>query len=141
MERNASYELEMIDELPDTATNSPLEDQLRRIQYDPERHAPRWGRIGRYGGPSHAAAAGSAANILRKRHGDTPDVEGWRFETRRIEEGTATGLFAQYNPERIIPGEREKNVERYEEFKQSQREAAQRRAEKKAAASRETVDA
>jgi hypothetical protein len=134
VERNVDYDLEMVDDLPDTNTNSPLEDQLRRIQYDPERHAPRWGRIGRYDGPSHAAAAGSAANVLRKRHGDTAEVEGWRFETRRIEEGTATGLFAQYNPDRVVPGRREENVERYEEFKQKQREAGQRRAEKKKAA-------
>lgn len=134
VERNVDYDLEMVDDLPDSATNSPLEDQLRRIQYDPGRYAPRWGRIGRYDGPSHAAAAGSAANVLRKRHGDTPGVEGWRFETRRIDGGDATGLFAQYDPERVVPGEREHNQSRYEEYKQKQREAGQRRAEKKAAA-------
>ena len=136
MERNVEYDLEMVEDLPDTdyRTNSPLEDQLRRIQYDPSRYAPRWGRIGRYDGPSHAAAAGSAASVLRKRHGDSPDVEGWRFETRRIEEGTATGLFAQYNPERVVPGRREENREKYEEYKDRQRQLGQRRAEKKAAA-------
>lgn len=133
MNKAATYELEMLDDLPDPASNSPLEDQLRRLQYDPERHAPRWGRIGRYDGQSHAAAAGSAANTLRKRHGETPDVEGWRFETRRIEEGTATGLFAQYNPDAIVPGKREENEQRYEEWKARQREASARRAEKKAA--------
>lgn len=133
MQRDVDYTLEMFDEIPDTGSNSPLEDQLRRIQYDAERHAPRWGRIGRYDGASHAAAAGSAKNTLQKRHGDTPDVEGWRFEVRRIEEGQASGLFAQYNPERILPGLREENVKRYEEFKQKQREASARRAERKAA--------
>lgn len=131
-QRDVNYDLEMFDEIPDPGSNSPLEDQLRRIQYDADRHAPRWGRIGRYDGASHAAAAGSAKNTLQKRHGDTPDVEGWRFEVRRIEEGSASGLFAQYNPDRIIPGKREENGKRYEEFKSKQREAAARRAEKRA---------
>lgn len=136
MDRNVDYDLEVVENIPQSTANSPLEDQLRRIQYDPERHAPRWARIGRYYGESHAAAAGSAANTLRKRHGDSNEVEGWRFEVRRIDGGDSTGLFAQYDPNRVRPGLREANDERYEEFKAKQREAAAKRAAKKVAASR-----
>lgn len=133
MARDVNYDLEMVDDIPMPGSNSPLEDQLLRLSGDPQRHAPRWGRIGKYDGNSHAAAAGSAANTLRKRHGDTADIEGWRFETRRINEGNATGLFAQYNPAAIVPGRREENELRYEEWKARQREASARRAEKRAA--------
>jgi hypothetical protein len=128
MERSVTYELETYDELPELTRSasgqggSPLEAQLRRIMYDPDRHAPRWGRIGRYDSQSHGAAANSAANVLRKRHGETQAVEGWRFEVRRIEEGQATGLFAQYDPHVIEPGLREQNAEKYEEYKDRQRE-------------------
>lgn len=133
VDRAVEYDLEVVDDIPDTNANSPLEDQLRRIQYDPERHAPRWARIGRYFGESHGAAAGSAANTLRKRHGDRQEVEGWRFEVRRIDGGDATGLFAQYDPGRVIPGLREENTEKYEKFKARQRENARARAAEKLA--------
>lgn len=133
MERSVEYDLEVVDDIPESSANSPLEDQLRRIQYDPERHAPRWARIGRYYGESHAAAAGSAANTLRKRHGSDAEVEGWRFEVRRVDGGDATGLFAQYDPDRVVPGKREENDARYEQFKARQREAAKSRSGKKAA--------
>src|SRR5215472_1707431 len=123
MDRNVDYEMEDVEDLQESTPNRPLEDQLRRIQYNPERHAPKWARIGRYFGESHSAAAGSAASTLRKRHGDNPGVEGWRFETRRIENGEASGLFAQYDPGRVEPGLREENDKRYEVFKEKQRDA------------------
>jgi len=130
VERSVSYDLETYDDLPDgdgqRRGQSPLEAQLQRIMDDEERHAPRWGRIGRYDGASHAAAASAAANVLRKRHGERQAVEGWRFEVRRIEDGTATGLFAQYDPEIVEQGLKEQNDEKYEVYKQQQRERAQR---------------
>jgi hypothetical protein len=134
MERSVTYELETYDELPDRDLpasgrgGSPLEVQLQRIMEDPERHAPRWGRIGKYDSQSHGAAANSAANVLRKRHGETQAVEGWRFEVRRIEEGQATGLFVQYDPHVVEPGLKEQNAEKYEEWRDRQREKAKARA-------------
>ena len=131
--RSVSYDLEMHDDLPDRVTAqgaaSPLEDQLQVIMWDEDRWAPRWARIGRY---ANAAAAAAAANTLRKRHGDTPEVEGWRFESRRIDGGDASGLFAQYDPDQIVPGRREQNAEQYKAYKKRQAEARLRRIEEKA---------
>lgn len=131
--RAVTYDLEMHDELPErvgsTGTNSVLEDQLKRIAGNPQHYAPRWGRIGRY---ANSAAASSAAAVLRKRHGDTAEVEGWRFEVRRIDNGEATGLFAQFDPKAVIPGKREENQVRYEVWKQRQKEARNRQASEQA---------
>lgn len=134
MTRNVSYDLEVHDELPERTGNGPggasvLEDQLKRIAGQPDHHAPRWARIGRY---ANSAAAASACAVLRKRHGDTQDVEGWRFETRRIDNGEATGLFAQFNPKVVVPGKREANEKRYRDYLNRQKEARVRVAEEKA---------
>jgi hypothetical protein len=119
----------MVDELPGRASSvgaSPLEDQLRKIKDNPSHHAPKWGRIGRY---ANSAAASATANHLRRRHCGEGGVhtEGWRFETRRIDEGEASGLFAQYNPKEIQPGLREVNDKAYDAFKKRQTEAAKER--------------
>lgn len=122
--REASYDLEIVEGLPHETVSpgySPLEDQLSKIVHNPENHAPRWARIGRY---NKAPAANSAKAVLLKRHGDTAQVEGWRFATRRIDGGEATGLFAQYDPDKVVPGLREQNKERYREYQERQREAA-----------------
>lgn len=135
MERNVSYDLEVHDDLParperhNAEGASVLEDQLKKIVAHPDHHAPRWARIGRY---ANGAAAAAAANTLRKRHGSSPEVEGWRFETRRIENGEATGLFAQYDASKVVPGKAEENAEKYREWKARQAEARTRRAEDKA---------
>lgn len=123
------YELQVHDELPPaTATQggSVLEDQLKRIKFNAELHHPKWARIGRY---NNAPAAASAKMTLQRRHGSSPEVEGWRFETRRIDNGEATGLFAQYNGEWIVPGKREENTARYQEYKERQAEARRVRLE------------
>ncbi len=139
MASDVTYDLEVLDDIPDKGafgggTFSPLEDQLHAIIHNPNHHAPKWARIGRY---ANAAAAAAACNTLRKRHGDTQDVSGWRFETRRIDNGEATGLFAQYDSSKIIPGKREENQVKYEEFKARQTEARKARAEAKAKADAE----
>lgn len=139
-ERSVDYGLEMVDELPERTHNSgsPLEDQLRRILYDAERHAPKWGRIGAYHGANHAASAASSVQSLRRKHGDHPEVEGWRFETRRCKvqvddkQVEGTGIFAQYTPGVAIPGKREENQVEYEKFKARQAEAKRIRDEEKA---------
>ena len=86
-----------------------------------------WARIAKYSSAEHVAAAGAAAAILRRRHGETPDVEGWRFETRRVDEGAASGLFAQYDPYAIVPGRSEENQVKYEQWRKRQAEAAKQR--------------
>ncbi len=134
MARDVTYDLEVVDDIPErggpgSGVASPLEDQLAKIADNPDRHHPKWGRIARY---ANAAAASSAANTLRKRHGDTAGVEGWRFEVRRIDNGEASGLFAQYNGDAVIPGRKQLNDERYKEYKLRQADAARARLEKKA---------
>lgn len=140
--KSVDYELEVHDELParpDRAAGggaSVLEDQLGRIVGNEGAHHPRWARIGKY---ANSAAAGSAALTLRKRHGDTPEVEGWRFETRRIDNGEATGLFAQYNPRVIVPGKKEENAKVYREWRARQAEARRVTLEEKARAEAEQI--
>ena len=128
--RSVDYATEIVAELPDaTPTNgpSPLEDQLKDIEANTEYHYPLWARIGKYSSAEHVAAAGAAANILRRRHGDDESVEGWRFETRRVDNGAASGLFAQYNPEATVPGKAEQNRVVYEAWRRRQAEAAKQR--------------
>lgn len=138
--RSVDYAMTIVSELPDptpSAGPSPLEDQLADIVDNTEYHFPLWARIGKYTSAEHVAAAGAAASILRRRHGDDETVEGWRFETRRIDNGTASGLFAQYNPKEIVPGKAEQNKVVYEAWRRRQAEAARqrniKRAEKNAA--------
>lgn len=115
-----------------------MEDQLADIVDNSEYHYPLWARIGKYTSAEHVAAAGAAASILRRRHGDDETVEGWRFETRRIDNGVASGLFAQYNPGAVQPGKAEQNKVVYEAWRRRQADAARqrnlKRAEKAAAA-------
>lgn len=129
--RNVEYGTQLVSELPEQMPSvgpSPLEDQLQNIIDNSNYHAPRWARIGKYSSAEHVAAAGSAASILRRKHGDKPDVEGWRFETRRVDEGEASGLFAQYDPKAIVPGKAEENKVKYEQWRVRQAAAAKQRA-------------
>jgi hypothetical protein len=133
--RSVDYATSIVSELPDqtpSAGPSPLEDQLEEIAGNREYHAPLWARIAKYSSAEHVAAAGAAANILRRRHGEDESVEGWRFETRRVDNGTASGLFAQYNPELIMPGKAEQNTVVYEAWRRRQAEAGKVRAMKRA---------
>ena len=137
--KGVDYELELHDDIPDAARRSStgksvLETQLAKIMVNPAHHAPRWARIAKY---ANSAAAASAAAVLRKRHGDTQEVEGWRFETRRIENGQATGLFAQYDAEQIVPGRKEENAEKYSEYKARQKQALEQKAAEAARAEAE----
>ena len=136
--RSVDYATSIVSELPDatpSAGPSPLEDQLADIVANREYHYPLWARIAKYSSAEHVAAAGAAANILRRRHGEDESVEGWRFETRRVDNGAASGLFAQYNPAEIVPGKAEQNQAVYEAWRRRQAEASRqrtlRRAEKR----------
>ena len=130
-EKNVNYELVVEDDLPggeQPLPYSPLEDQLVEVMAKQDLWAPKWVRIGKY---QNQAAASAAANLLRKRHGDVEAVEGWRFECRRIDGGENTGLFVQYDPNVIIPGKKEENRAKYQEWKKRQAEAKKVRAEQK----------
>lgn len=132
--RNVQYGTKIVEDLPDQAPSvgaSPLEDQLQDIYDNPEYHAPKWAGIAEYSSAEHVAAASAAAGILRRRHGDDQSVEGWRFETRRINGGEASGLFAQYDPKAIVPGKAEENSVKYEQWRKRQADAAKQRAAKR----------
>jgi hypothetical protein len=133
--RAVDYATAIVAELPEatpSAGPSPLEDQLQEIIDNSEYHAPLWARIAKYSSAEHVAAAGAAANILRRRHGDDESVEGWRFETRRVDNGMASGLFAQFSPNAIMPGKADENKIVYEAWRQRQAEAAKVRATRRA---------
>ena len=66
-----------------------------------------------------------AAATLRNRHGDVY-VEGWQFATRKVDEGTRTGLFVCYEPGKVEQGGRKR-------FEKVQAEAKAKRAAAKAA--------
>jgi hypothetical protein len=132
--RSVNYETTLVDSLPEQAPSagaSPLEDQLELIAGNEEYHAPMWARIAKYSSAEHVAAAGAAASILRRRHGEDATVEGWRFETRRVDEGSASGLFAQYSPTLIVPGKAQENEAKYEAWRQRQADAAKARNERR----------
>lgn len=132
MSENVDYDLEFHDDLPVSNTSpggSVLEDQLRRIAGNLDNHAPRWGRIAKYANP---AAAHSSKNTLQRRHGSTAEVEGWRFEVRRVDNGQYAGLFAQFDPKAAIPGKREENQVEYRAYQDRQKEARARNAADKA---------
>ena len=132
--RSVDYATSIVSELPEptpSAGPSPLEDQLADIVDNTEYHYPLWARIAKYSSAEHVAAAGAAASILRRRHGDDETVEGWRFETRRVDNGNASGLFAQYNPGAVVPGKAEQNKVVYEAWRKRQAEASRQRSLKR----------
>lgn len=138
----SDHDLEVVDELPPDHSHvlrTPLESQLSRILHDPERHAPKWGRIAKYTSKDHGAVANSTVNNLRQRHGDDESVEGWRFERRRVDNGEATAVFAQYNGAAIIPGKKEANEKRYAALVERRKEAIERRELEKLAKSTQTA--
>lgn len=114
--RDVDYTLEVFDDLPESAIvqrTSPLEDQLEKVVRDsPEAHGNETspGKFVRIGSYANGTAASAAANVLRKRHGRSPAVEGFEFRTARTDDKTGdprTGLFVRYNPTKIVPGARE----------------------------------
>lgn len=111
--RNVDYSLEVVDDLPEDsfARRSPLEDQLDKIVADKSLHG-RFVRIGNY---ANGSAASAAANVLRKKHGDSAIVEGWTVRTKRANvvekdhEGNditvpRTGLFVKHEPDAVVDG-------------------------------------
>ena len=112
--RDVRYEINVHDKLPSGGSvgsrPSAIEDNLTAIvaEHEAGQHRGKWRMIASY---RVASAAGAAANILRRRHGDSVDVEGWEFATARDEtpgENGAVevrrGLFARYEPEKIVAG-------------------------------------
>ena len=113
--RDVDYTLEIVDDLPERASANrtrPLEDQLAKIKEN-EKAVGKWVRIGNY---TVGSAATAAANVLRQRHGDKPAVEGWDFRTVRTDtnedEPPRTGLYARFDPGRIVAGEAEAFAQR-----------------------------
>jgi hypothetical protein len=134
--RDVDYTLEIVDDLPESAMQrrSPLEDQIDRIVATPDSH----GRFVRIGSYANGSAASAAANVLRKRHGDKPTVDGYEIRTARSDvNGTPrTGLFVKYDPNVIIPGERDQFEQR---LKDREAKVNERRREKAAAAKEEAA--
>ena len=133
--RDVDYTLEIVDDLPDIEVQrrSPLEDQIDRIVQTPASHG-KYVRIGSY---ANGSAASAAANVLRKRHGDKAAVDGLELRVKRTESDGVprTGLFVKYDPEQIIPGERELFEKRLND---REAKVAAKRAEREAAKDSET---
>lgn len=154
-ERNVDYVLEIVDDIPErTIPRSPLEGTLEKIVADYEKLAKVAAEQGKEAKPITAiialyekpTACTAAANVLRQRHG-TPDVEGWRFETRHVDRDVDDGqggktkkqftaLYVSYDPTKMVPGGREAW-----DRKMKDREATleRKRAERKAAENGQTV--
>lgn len=129
--RDVDYTLEIVDDLPDVdlTRRSALEDQIDKIVATEEAH----GRFVRIGSYANGSAASAAANVLRKRHGDKAAVDGFTVKPARITGPNGeprTGLFVKFDPESIIPGERERFNER---LKAREEKVAAKRAEREAA--------
>jgi hypothetical protein len=109
--RNVDYTLEVVDDLPDLEVQrrSPLKDQISRITNTPGSH----GQFVRIASYANGSAASAAANGLRKELGDTEIVDGWTVRTRRSDQEVngvvepRTGLFVRFNPDAVVPGERD----------------------------------
>lgn len=134
--RDVNYTLEVVDDLPDldVQRRSPLEDQIEKIVGEARVHG-KYVQIGDY---ANGSAASAAANVLRKRHGDKAAVDGFEVRVRRSDKDgqIRTGLFVKYDPQSMIPGEREEFDKRAKarEAKIAERRAA-REAEKTASKS------
>lgn len=125
-EKNVRYETIVMDELPERPPHgSKIEDAVQALRNDPARRG-KYVCIAQYAQPTAATAA---ANILRKRHG-WPEVAGLWFGTRKVAgengEEDRTGLFVQFDPSKVKPGEAEKHAK-----EKAEREAAAK--QKKAA--------
>lgn len=139
--RDVDYTLEIVDDLPDldVQRRSPLTDQINRVVNTPASHN-KFVRIGWY---ANGSAASAAANVLRKKYGDTEAVEGWTIRAKRSDKEVTdeetgavsleprTGLFVRFNPEAIVPGAKE-------DFDVRSKEREARIAEKRAL--RDSVD-
>lgn len=122
--RDVDYTLDVLDgDIPDVdiTRRSPLEDQLDKVKAQAEYHG-KWIRIGSY---ANGSAATAAANVLRKRHGDKANVEGWTVKPKRSDDGR-THLYVKYEPGAIVDGARA-------EFEQRMKDRAAKYAAKKAA--------
>lgn len=144
-ERDVQYDFDVVEE---DLTNigqesrSVLVDQLDRVKATETAHG-RWVRIASYG---KSAAASSAAKSLRERFGDSPEVSGFLFRSKRDEmtEGSTTpryGLFVRFTPDAIVDGELGKWQAQYrakmaaEKAKRDQKKAADAEKAKAAVAS------
>lgn len=142
--RDVQYEVKTLDSMPEHGTRaSVLEEALEAIKKSTPRDAEGnsvWCQIGSY---RLGSAASAAANQLRKRHGRSPEVNGWRFTTGKQTKDEAgnpvpkdkqrTILAARYEPEAIVEGEAQKHAERQLKDKDVQRAKRQnKKAEGKA---------
>jgi hypothetical protein len=121
--RTVSYGLEAVDELP-PETKRGRESKIRQnmavIVKDKALHG-KYHKLATYG---KSGAASAQSNILKARHGATPDVDGWEIHARRIDEDS-TGLFVKYVPNKKVAG-------RLEEHRKAVLEASDERAKRKA---------
>lgn len=102
--RDVDYSLEVLDgDIPDAEIQrrSPLEDQLDKVRESSEYHN-KWIRIGSY---ANGSAGTAAANVIRKRHGDKAEVEGWTIKPKRADDGR-THLYVRFTPGAIVEGAR-----------------------------------
>jgi hypothetical protein len=104
-DKNVDYTLEMVDELPpkmdgDKGRSSVLTKQLETIA-GTEAYIGKWVRIAKY---DNSGGAQGAAGNLRARYGKDSTIEGWDFQVRRVDEGAMHGLFACFDPNRVVEG-------------------------------------
>ena len=102
MPRDVDYTLEIFDDLPEPPPRSDLEKNLTKIRAEPRAHG-RMVRIGDYG---KRESAESAKNGMHRKHGNSPEIEGYRFRVARADRDDEPrfGLFVCYTPEAIVPG-------------------------------------
>lgn len=89
---------------PVVERGSVLETQLDALKEMKDAYG-KWACISDYGKPSGAS---SALVVLRSRHGKDQTIDGFVFASRKIDGGKRTGLFASYDPSKIVKGAKEK---------------------------------
>ena len=98
---------------------SQLQELIAQLRHS-TRHG-KWFCVARYNVHTTATAA---ANNLRHKFGTHPEVMGWDFATRRVDD--KTGLFAKFDPKVVVDGE-------YELWEKSEAERRHKSAERKEA--------
>ena len=150
--RDVQYEVKTLDSMPEHGTRaSVLEEALEAIKKSDPRDDNGnaiWCQIGSY---RLGSAASAAANQLRKRHGRSPEVNGWRFTTgkqTKDESGNPvpkdkqrTILAARWEPEAIVEGESQKHSERLLKEKDVQKAKRAERASKNGGTSKAKANA
>lgn len=119
-ERHVEYGLQVFEELPPQGTGgggrtSPFDDKMESIAGDTGLH----GKpvcVAKY---KNRTAAAAAANVLRQRHGSTPDAKGWQFPVRKVQDNGEVkhGLFFIYDPKLVKKGAWEQHVAKEEKRK------------------------